>query len=150
VIRDAGPPSGRRVVLLSGERLTTPAAWLAELDGAIPRGDERAIGALLLSFREHAHTPTTGDATRLVESLMRRFDGCVPPLATVARTGAQFGGTRVLCALAEMHGCKASAFLTEVDAWMWIRAQLRLPPGGGPTIVDEETGGAETSGCVGA
>ena len=144
----AGPPPGRRVVLLSGERLSSPATWVAELDGAIPRGDERAVGALLLSFREHGYTPTAGDAMRLVESLVQRFGEGVPPLATVARTGAPFGGTRVLVAMAEMRGCKASAFLTEADAWMWIRAQLRLPPG--HAIAEEESGGAETSGCVGA
>lgn len=138
---------GRRVVLLSGDRLASPAAWTAELDGAVPRGEAQMVGALLLDFRSQSYAPSAEDAGRLVDSLLARFGAVVPPVATVARSGPQFGGTRVLCSVVEMRGCRAAAFPSEAEAWLWLRAQLRLPVAG---LTAAEQGGAAADGTMGA
>ena len=99
--------------------------WIAEVDRAVPRDDDGTIGALLLDFRSQTFSPSADEAGALVESLRARFRGSdVPPLAAVARPGAQFGGARVFCTLAEMRGCRASVFLTEAEAWLWLRARV--------------------------
>ena len=119
---------GARVVVLGGDHLASVGDWVAEMGRAVPAGEEESVGALLVDFRSQGFAPSAEEAGALVESLRTRFNDAVPPLAAVARAGAQFGGTRVLCTLAEMRGWRACAFMTEVEAWFWLRAQLNRPP----------------------
>lgn len=112
------------MVVLGGGRLDSIGNWIAELGRAIPRGGV-AVGGLLMDFRAHGFAPSAEEAGALLERLRAQFPVGVPPMAVVARAGGQFGGTRVLCTLAEMSGCRASAFLTEAEAWLWLRAQLQ-------------------------
>ena len=118
---------GARVVVLGGDHLASVGDWVAEMGRAVPAGEEESVGALLVDFRSQGFAPSAEEAGALVESLRTRFNDAVPPLAAVARAGAQFGGTRVLCTLAEMRGWRACAFMTEVEAWFWLRAQLNRP-----------------------
>ena len=120
---------GARVVVLGGDKLASVNDWVVEVDRAIPAGDAASVGALLMDFRDHAFAPSAADAGVLLDLLRARFRVGVPPVAVVARSGGQFGGTRVLCTLAEMSGCRASAFLTEAEAWLWLRSQLKEPAG---------------------
>ena len=128
--RDVRTHWGARVVVMGGDKLASVNDWIVEVDRAIPAVDAASVGALLMDFRGHAFAPSAKEAGALVDRLRARFRSGVPPLAVVARTGGQFGGTRVLCTLAEMSGCRASAFLTEAEAWLWLRAQLKEPAGG--------------------
>ena len=121
---------GARVVVLGGGKLASVNDWIADVDRAIPAGDAASVGALLMDLRDHAFAPTADEAGVLVDLLGARFRLGVPPLAVVARSGGQFGGARVLCTLAENSGCRASAFLTEAEAWLWLRSQLKEPAGG--------------------
>ncbi len=114
-----------RVVVLGGDRLASLQDWVAEVDRTIPRGEDGLIGALLMDFRAQSLVLSALEAGTLVESLRARFRlRAVPPLAAVARPGAQFGGMRVLCTLAETRGGQACVFLTEAEAWLWLRARL--------------------------
>jgi hypothetical protein len=115
---------GARVVVLGGDHLASLGDWVAEMARAVPSGEEESVGGLLVDFRAQGFAPSADEAGTLVESLRTRFHDAVPPLAAVARAGAQFGGMRVLCTLAEMRGWHACAFMTEVEAWFWLRAQL--------------------------
>jgi len=124
VTRELSTGWGARVVVLGGGRLDSIGNWIAELDRAIPTGGV-AVGGLLMDFRAREFAPSAEEAGALLDRLRARFPVGVPPMAAVARAGGQFGGTRVLCTLAEMHGCRASAFLTEAEAWLWLRAQLQ-------------------------
>jgi len=124
VTRELRTGWGARVVVLGGGRLDSIGSWIAELDRAIPTSGV-AVGGLLMDFRAHPFAPSAEEAGALLDRLRARFRATVPPVAAVARPGGQFGGTRVLCTLAEMHGCRASAFLTEAEAWLWLRAQLQ-------------------------
>jgi hypothetical protein len=133
VMRDYRTHRGARVVALGGDQVASLQDWIAEVDRAVPEADDGTIGALLLDFRAQAFSPSADEAGTLIESLRTRFHGrAVPPLAAVARPGAQFGGTRVLCTLAEMRGCRASVFLTEAEAWLWLRARLNEVVRAGP------------------
>ena len=115
---------GARVVVLGGDHLVSLGDWVAEMGRAVPAGEEDSVGALLVDFRSQGFAPSAEEAGTLIESLQARFRDGAPPLAAVARAGAQFGGTRVLCTLAELRGWRACAFMTEVEAWFWLRAQL--------------------------
>jgi len=128
--RDVRTHWGARVVVLGGNKLASVNDWIADVDRAIPAGEAASVGALLLDLRDHAFAPTADEAGVLLDLLRARFRVGVPPVAVVARSGGQFGGARVLCTLAEMSGCRASAFLTEAEAWLWLRAQLKEPAGG--------------------
>jgi len=112
-----------RVVALGGDHLASVRDWVTEMDFAVPKEERGHVAALLMDFRAQAFAPSAEDAGLLLESLRSRFGGAVP-LATVAKEGSQFGGTRVLCTLAELSGCRAAAFLTKAEAWLWLRAQL--------------------------
>ena len=123
---------GPRVVALGGEHLASVRDWIVEVDRAAPRGDPRRVEALLMDFRAQSYALSAEEAGTLLEDLRARFGRHMPPLATVARAGGQFGGTRVLCTVAELSGYRAAAFLTKAEAWAWLRGQLdgraRLAP----------------------
>ena len=123
---------GVRVVALGGAQLTSLGDWVSAVDQATTT-DGLGVGALLMDFRGQAYAPSAEDAGKLLDRLRSRFGRAVPPLAAVATAGAQFGGTRVLCTLAELGGCRASAFVSEAEAWLWLRAQLREPASTQPT-----------------
>jgi hypothetical protein len=126
VTRDYRTHPGARVVMLGGDKVASLRDWIAEVERAVPPADDGTIGALLLDFRSQAYSPSADEAEALIERLRVHFRGrAVPPVAAVARPGAQFGGARVLCTLAEMRGCRASVFLTEAEAWLWMRARLK-------------------------
>jgi hypothetical protein len=114
---------GTRVVALGGDHLASVRDWVTEVDFAVPKEERGHVAALLMDFRAQSFAPSAEEAGALLESLRARFGGGIP-LATVAKEGSQFGGTRVLCTLAELSGCRASAFLTKAEAWLWLRAQL--------------------------
>jgi len=136
-------PWGAQVVVLGGDRVTSVREWIAELGRAIPPGGAGPVGALLLDFRSHDFGPSADEASALAERLHAVLGDGGPPLAVVARPGAQFGGTRVLCTLAEMRGCRAAAFETEAEAWLWLRSQIR--PSADPASGEGGAGGGEQS-----
>jgi hypothetical protein len=123
-----------RVVVLGGDQLTSLRDWMAEVDRAVPQGDEGAVGALLLDFRSRTFAPSAEEAGALVERLRARLRRKGVALAVVAKAGAQFGGARVFCTLAEMQGCRASVFVAEAEAWLWLRAQLAEPAAAVPPV----------------
>jgi hypothetical protein len=128
-----------RVVVLGGDQLASLRDWMAEVERRVPQADE-AIGALLLDFRSQAFAPSAEEAGALIEGLRARLQRKGVPLAVVAKAGAQFGGARVLCTLAEMQGCRAAAFVTEAEAWLWLRAQLAEPAAAAPQVDRPSTG----------